>query len=160
MWLSLPVAFIFGFAFATCCAHINFFLEFQRWTLSLVGKLPVMHHDPKEPETRKCNHGKLLKNWIFILLKRSSRLAQRSENCFTVQPKGGHGWGRSWCMLNWKDGTGEELWYRPRWGEDSTLREYCPASKLYRERTINKIVKYYWKGSLKKYSARDLFVSR
>lgn len=49
--------------------------------MSLVGKLSVMYHDPEEPESQKCNHGKLLKNWIFILLKQSSRLAQRSENC-------------------------------------------------------------------------------
>lgn len=41
------------------------------------------------------------------------------------------------------DGVEEELWCQPRWGEGSTLGEHYPASKLYRERAVNKIVKYY-----------------
>lgn len=55
-----------------------------------------MHRDFEEPEVQNCNHGKL-KNWVFMLLKQRSRLAQRSDNCYILHPTGGPGWGRTAC---------------------------------------------------------------
>lgn len=67
MRLSFPIAFIFGFALV--CAVHNLPLGPRGLTLTLGVGCLLMHHDPEEPETQKCNQGKLPKNWISTLLK-------------------------------------------------------------------------------------------
>lgn len=130
---------VFGFhsqlplflALLFCVMHTSHF--FRGLTLPLEGKLPVMHYDP-----RRTRNPELLNNWVFILLKQSLRLAQRSDNCYILQPKGGDGWGRWLMHAQLMGGVEEELWCQPRWVKTVLLGNTVLPASFIRNRLLIK----------------------
>ena len=75
-WLHKPLKFGFHsqlplfLTLLFLCAVHNLPLGPRGLTLTLGVGCLFMYHDLEEPETQKCNQGKLPKNWISTLLKK------------------------------------------------------------------------------------------